>query len=214
MSEKYKSCSNKNCDEQNPQPVENFYKRSDTACGLYSRCKSCCKYFDQKRKGKTDGYKRKWAEKNKDKKKEYYEQNKETILQKNKTYHKNNKIKIRNYQLKRNYGITLDEYNKMLVSQNHRCAICEVDEVHAGKNGLYVDHNHETNQVRGLLCPKCNFLIGLAQENTSVLQEAIEYLRNEHAQQAESIDYLRPPACIFGCRNSDQIHHRRSSCNR
>jgi hypothetical protein len=179
MTKKHKNCSYENCKEHNPQPIENFYKRNDTACGLYSRCKSCCKYFDQKRKDKTDVYKRKWSKKNqKAHSKKYYAANKESILKKQKIYNKNNKDKIRNSQLKRNYNITLDIYNEMLTSQNHKCAICKI---YTGKNNLCVDHNHDNDQVRGLLCSKCNFLIGLAQENTSVLHEAIRYLEFKNA---------------------------------
>lgn len=151
MSEKYKNCSNDDCKERNPQLVENFYKRRDAACGLYSRCKSCCKKSDVKRK--------------------------EAILAKQRAYNVGNRQKIKNINLVKNYGITIDEYKKMLAAQNHKCAICEVDEVYSGKKGLFVDHDHESSEVRGLLCSKCNFLIGHAQEDVLILHKAIKYLK-------------------------------------
>lgn len=173
-----KRCSNKECTEQNPQSVKNFYKRGDVPVGLYSRCKSCCNKADKNREEKLQKYKRKWDENNKEKKKEYYHENKEVISKKQKIYNRKTKKERKNYELMRNYGITLEQYNSMLISQNHKCAIYEVDEVYAGKYGLFVDHNHSNDQVRALLCRKCNFLIGQAGEDTNVLQKAIEYLNS------------------------------------
>lgn len=60
--------------------------------------------------------------------------------------------------LKRSYGITLDEYNKMLKDQGGVCKICKLP-CKSGKN-LAVDHCHDTGTVRGLLCAKCNTNLG------------------------------------------------------
>ena len=59
----------------------------------------------------------------------------------------------------------------MLLDQGGLCAICQqhMDRPH-------VDHNHETDAVRSLLCMKCNFMIGLANEDTAILQKGIDYL--------------------------------------
>ena len=60
---------------------------------------------------------------------------------------------LRCYGLKRNYGITEDQYNDMFDRQGGVCALCKCPP--SGKS-LHVDHNHETNQIRGLLCTLCN----------------------------------------------------------
>jgi hypothetical protein len=87
-----------------------------------------------------------------------------------------NKKKIaRNSALKRQYGITLIEYNQMFTDQNGNCSICNKNRSEF-KTDLCVDHCHETNKVRGLLCHKCNLVIGNAFEDKKILSNAIEYL--------------------------------------
>lgn len=82
--------------------------------------------------------------------------------------------------LKRNYGIYIDEYNEMLVSQNFSCLICQ-KHISNFKNGLSVDHDHISGKIRGLLCFKCNSALGLLFDNRESLIRAIEYL-DEHKQ--------------------------------
>jgi hypothetical protein len=72
----------------------------------------------------------------------------------------------------RKYGLTLDQYNQMLIEQNGVCAIC----FNGQKRALSVDHSHLSNRVRALLCGACNALLGLAKENKVVLEAAIIYL--------------------------------------
>lgn len=83
-------------------------------------------------------------------------------------------------RLKRDYGITLDEYNSMLEKQNNKCAICETEEpikVKSGRNRkLAVDHCHNSGKVRGLLCAHCNTGIGMLRESIEILDKAKEYL--------------------------------------
>ena len=69
----------------------------------------------------------------------------------------------RNHHYKRRYGITLEVYEKMLVSQKGVCAICRTDK--AGKLGqcFAVDHDLHTGVVRGLLCMRCNSFLGWVQ---------------------------------------------------
>ena len=82
--------------------------------------------------------------------------------------------------LRDNFGISLAEYNQMLLDQNNVCAICKHPETHM-RNGkvkaLAVDHHHGTGKIRGLLCADCNTGIGKLKDSPDVLQSAIEYLR-------------------------------------
>ena len=85
-------------------------------------------------------------------------------------------------KLKCDYGITLADYDQMLVNQNGRCAICCEFETQqrAGKVvQLCVDHDHETGQVRGLLCQACNMALGLFKDLPNRLRVAAEYLEQK-----------------------------------
>lgn len=79
-----------------------------------------------------------------------------------------------NRHLIRTYGITINEYEKMSIRQNHLCAICK--EVSDTNRKLVVDHDHITGDIRGLLCGRCNKSIGLFKDNTIYLNNAIKYL--------------------------------------
>ena len=89
-------------------------------------------------------------------------------------YERNKDTYISNALFKR-YGITLDDYNMMLLEQNSRCHICGKHESDNGKR-LAVDHNHTTGKVRRLLCHHCNAALGHVQENLEVLQKMITYI--------------------------------------
>lgn len=84
--------------------------------------------------------------------------NKEKDKKSKAVYRNNNKDKKRNWEFKKRYGITLEDYNQMLDTQNGVCAICGKP---PKKNRLAVDHNHITGKVRGLLCATCNKVLGL-----------------------------------------------------
>ena len=79
-------------------------------------------------------------------------------------------------------GLTRDKYDEMLKIQNGNCKICCSPETRAdGRNPgkvmrLVVDHCHKTKAVRGLLCHKCNVVLGMANESVETLIMAILYL--------------------------------------
>ena len=80
--------------------------------------------------------------------------------------------------LRRAYQITLEEYEAMLERQDGLCAICRGDNAQTKyKRMLFVDHDHVTGKVRGLLCHRCNTGIGYMRDNISVLEAAISYLK-------------------------------------
>jgi len=86
----------------------------------------------------------------------------------------NQKDTNRRYFLKRKYGITPEQYAELLLEQKGVCAIC--GGMNKKNRRLFVDHNHQTNQVRGLLCRKCNSIIAYANEDLNILREASNYL--------------------------------------
>ena len=98
-----------------------------------------------------------------------------------------NPDKFLNAELKKNYGITLEVYNEILENQNGKCALCgaEANDTINGKVArLAVDHNHETGEIRGLLCGNCNRGIGNLQDSTEILTKAIDYLQNHASSEA------------------------------
>lgn len=72
---------------------------------------------------------------------------------------------------------TAFEKQKMLGSQNNKCGICE-----AILNRPCLDHDHKTNQVRGMLCGRCNVGLGCCKDSPDILQNMIEYLRKNDDQ--------------------------------
>ena len=85
------------------------------------------------------------------------------------------KIKLKNSKLIKKFGITLNEYNIMLNNQNNGCAICHRTE-EENKKMLAVDHSHETNKNRALLCSSCNILIGFIEKNKLNIDDVKNYL--------------------------------------
>jgi hypothetical protein len=77
--------------------------------------------------------------------------------------------------LKKNYGITIEDYNRMFEEQNGTCAICKQEGI-IKKGTLCVDHCHTTGVVRGLLCHSCNVGLGHFLDNKETMKTAIKYL--------------------------------------
>lgn len=85
------------------------------------------------------------------------------------------RLKERANNLKRMFGMSLEEYDNKAKQQNNVCAICG-DVCKSGKR-LAVDHNHKTGKIRDLLCGNCNGGLGKFQDNPELLIKAAEYLR-------------------------------------
>ena len=81
----------------------------------------------------------------------------------------------RNRHIVNKYGITIDEYESILNEQGGVCAICKQKNPTKIRE-MALDHNHDTGQVRGILCENCNRGLGLFKENQEYLNSAIEYL--------------------------------------
>lgn len=91
--------------------------------------------------------------------------------------YRRNKRQKQDYDLKRNYGISMDDYDKMSTAQGHRCAICGTKEMGKNKSRFSVDHDHITGRIRALLCSQCNHAIGLMNDDPELLEKAAEYVR-------------------------------------
>jgi len=99
-------------------------------------------------------------------------------FQDNREQGRNTKFRL---NLKRNYGMTVEEYDALLEAQRRVCAICGGINPKHGRYGtqfrLAVDHDHETGKVRGLLCNNCNRALGLLSDDVDLLRIATSYLQ-------------------------------------
>ena len=156
-----KKCSK--CKEE--KSFDNFWKDRTTSSGYRSYCKDCKpnrrKYHDE------------WRAKNRDKVNAYSKKAKAKP---------GAKARDRNRAIERNYGISVDEYNKMVISQEGVCAICK----RVPNKTFSIDHDHtccpERSRscgkcIRGLLCQTCNQALGMFLDSPEILFNAIKYLR-------------------------------------
>ena len=105
----------------------------------------------------------------------YYAANREQFAAYSRAYHAANRDRVASGLLQRNYGISLADYDEMLEAQDNGCAICGKMPEENGQR-LSVDHDHETGQVRGLLCRHCNSGLGYFMHGPERLRNAIAYL--------------------------------------
>lgn len=172
-----------------PATLDYFHKDVNSKNGLHHQCKKC---RNKKGREKRKNESKKDKEKRAIKQKEYYKKNKEKILTHHKKWQKNNLHKIkewrkknfdkcRNYRLKTSHKITLKQYNEIFKNQKGKCAICGKKEIHKNQYGiisLSVDHDHKTGKIRGLLCIKCNYMLGYGCDNPLILIKGSKYLKN------------------------------------
>ena len=142
-------------------PVSEFRPRKELKSGLRSRCRECEKI--------------QWQESHKS--------NREYRNAKGKEWRSQNRKKVakiaRKTYLKATYNLSPEEYDSMYIEQGGRCAICGKHQSEFKKR-LHVDHCHETETNRGLLCRSCNLLLGHSNDNTEILMNAIKYLGNSN----------------------------------
>ena len=111
-------------------------------------------------------YRKRNPEKARESVRKYRDKHREELIVKNRPMY-------RDRALKKSYGIGVKEYSAMLIAQSGRCKIC--GSLPYEKN-LCVDHCHNTGRIRGLLCSKCNMVLGLVGDRASVLRSAVGYL--------------------------------------
>lgn len=75
------------------------------------------------------------------------------------------------------YGLTKEEYNRLCEAAKGRCSICHREQP------LCVEHDHETGEIRGLVCNRCNALLRSLESRRKLINSAIRYLRDPPARQ-------------------------------
>ena len=90
-----------------------------------------------------------------------------------------NPARYRAQHLKRQYNITVEDYDEMFEKQEGKCAICGSSSPGNTRRNSYfsVDHCHSTGKVRGLLCHPCNTALGLLKDNPETITNILSYLQ-------------------------------------
>jgi hypothetical protein len=130
-------------------------------------CRKRSMSWKKSNKNKVKNYRRNYRKKNK---------TRENTLRR--VWRLNHKDKVKNTLLKRSYGITIDQFNKLIFDQKNSCGICN-----KSLNGKYpykptVDHIHnKIKKIRGILCQKCNSALGLFRDNPQTMLSAIKWIK-------------------------------------
>lgn len=104
-----------------------------------------------------------------------YARNSKKYTEMAKRYREKDPSRKKSNDLKRMYGITLEDYNNLLNNQNGKCFICKTD--NPGRYEYFqVDHCHITRKVRSLLCVTCNLAIGTAKDDPVLLRKMADYI--------------------------------------
>jgi len=139
-----------------------FSKHKGKKDGLRSHCKECDKLsFIKQSKDPEFKIKRRDFMRNR---------------RKNPEFKVREKVYNRSTNFKRNFGITIEQYDEMFLTQNGNCLICGENQSKF-KRRLAVDHCHETKKIRGLLCDYCNPGLGYFKDSEDILNKAILYLK-------------------------------------
>ena len=137
-----------------PKDEGAFYKRSENNT-LRAECKKCQTIRSTK-----------WQNKNPEK-----------VKRQRKDFKEKNPLYARNQFLKWRYGLTLEDKQRLLDMQDGKCAICGSTDPQDYRNAWHVDHDHETDEVRGILCLRCNLAIGYLDDSPERAEILAAYLR-------------------------------------
>lgn len=109
----------------------------------------------------------------------YYKKHKKDKCKRHRAWVQRNKEYCKTYQraynLRKLYGLSTSQFEAMKKVQDNKCSICFSE--FTSDSFSYVDHNHDTGKVRGLLCSKCNLALGQFKDDQILLMNAIKYLR-------------------------------------
>lgn len=136
--------------------IELFRKR---AKGYESYCKQCEANYNKE-------YLKNWVIKNRNKS--------NTIKTK---YQKSSKGKINSKysKIKSRYGLTKEEYDRLIISTGNICSLCNNEFIN---NKYCVDHCHSTGKIRGIICDRCNKALGLVKDSKTTLMNMLNYLES------------------------------------
>lgn len=106
--------------------------------------------------------------------------NREENAARSRKWHANNSIRVRNRRLKKVYGVVPEQWEALFESQGRRCAVCP--RTAPTDKSWHTDHCHDTGVIRGILCGKCNLMLGHAKDNPETLRAAAFYLEKHNGK--------------------------------
>ena len=159
---------------------EEFHKDKTKKDGYKNQCKSCRKKYhaiwskEYSQRPEVKQHRREYT------RKLYSDPTKHKIrLENQRKWRKENKDilirKDKDYLIQKKYNITIDDFENLRELQKNKCAICFGEMILP--RDCNIDHNHDTDKVRGLLCNRCNRALGLFRDNAEILKNAIIYLQ-------------------------------------
>lgn len=171
-----------NCDRD--LPFSAFGACKNKKSGLQSWCKECKSENSKQRLLREDvkeANRKKSAQARKlnpEKIKETARKHREKVKNDPEKIAERNRQKLERHYLQE-YGLTIQQVEDKKAAQGYKCAICGIS--FADTKNAHVDHNHETGQVRDILCSSCNMGIGKFKESIPSLEKAIAYLLKHSA---------------------------------
>lgn len=147
------------CDEM--LPIEEFYKQKrQRGDGLSGYCKKCSRakaseYSKNKRREDPEGVRAK-----------------DRARERSSTYNYSKHVY-------KTYGLTEDQLQQMHEDQGYACGICKRHVEEVSQDRLYVDHDHESGAVRGLLCMNCNTALGNFKDDIASVANALKWLEGK-----------------------------------
>ncbi len=159
------------CEEEFPATTEHFHRRKDSEDGLRCDCKQCRKDKNTKKSDRPNRRCSTCKELKPNTSEHFHTLNNESGASTRSLCKVCHSKYQKSYKLMKHYGLTLEQYTKMIEDQHNCCSICEKK-----FDKLVVDHCHTTGKVRALLCNDCNTGLGMFKENKSTMLNAIKYI--------------------------------------
>jgi Recombination endonuclease VII len=159
-----------------------YYSAAGNGDGLRGECKECSlaqrRRWYQDNRERSMAYVRAWQQASPDRVRAWRRKNRARRLE-----------KLREIHLRNKFGLTPDEYDRMLVAQGGVCALC--DALPTPGISLHVDHDHGTGEIRGLLCVRCNNALGLFREDPDLLKRAARYVAADSKHRSQRSNWER-----------------------
>jgi len=171
------------------KPIESYYLSKGAKDGHRPTCIECWRVIHHRTSEQNKEYREKYGKRirayDRERIKPGYKKKEKALY--DKRYRDSDIKKQKNWAMKRNFGITLDQYEQMFKNQNGLCGICFQPEVRKSirsdkPKNLAVDHCHESGTVRGLLCQDCNTGVGLFKDSPLLMIKAAKYLKKLESQ--------------------------------
>jgi hypothetical protein len=159
-----------------------FYGDKGGRDGKRPECKSCTaarrkQWYQQNRRREIARVKA-WQQANPERLKAWREKNRDRRLE-----------QLREIHLRSKFGLTADEYERILEAQAGVCALCGCPPTPG--ISLHVDHDHGTREIRGLLCMRCNNALGLFREDPDLLMRAARYVKADAKHRSQRASWVR-----------------------